>query len=229
MPHPLADPSSASSSADPSDAAAPAAADPSAGAARRAATAVSSAASPALLGGACLLLAGFRGGGATGVAWALVVALVILGLPMLVLTVLSHRGRYADRFVPERADRLPVYLVVGALMAGVLALLMLGGPRLGVPSVLTLTVVLLLLGLLVLLPITLRWKVSAHSAMAGAFAIAVPVLGGGWLVALSWVVPVAVVWSRVTLRAHTFWQAVVGAWIGLVLGGVFGAAVHILP
>lgn len=211
----------------PPAASSPAASSP-ASAATRAAAAVSSAASPALLGGACLLLAGVSAGGLTGLVWALVVAMVILGLPMLALTMLSHRGRYADRFVPQREDRFPVYLGVAVLMAGVLALLVLGGPLVGVPSVLTLTVVLLLLGVLVLLPITLRWKVSAHSAMAGAFAIAVPVLGGGWLVALSWVVPVAVVWSRVTLRAHTFWQAVVGAWIGLVLGGCFGGAVHVL-
>lgn len=189
---------------------------------------MSSAASPALLGGTCLVLAGVRGGGPTGLVWSLVVALVILGLPMLALTLLAHRGRYADRFVPERADRFPVYLGVAVLMTGVLALLVLGGPRLGVPSVLTLTVVLLELGVLVLLPITLLWKVSAHCAMAGAFAIAVPVLGGGWLMALTWVVPVAVVWSRITLRAHTGWQAVVGAWIGLLLGGVFGWAVHVL-
>lgn len=196
--------------------------------AQRAATAVSSAASPALLGGTCLVLAGIRGGGPTGLMWSLVVALVILGLPMLALTLLARRGRYADRFVPDRKDRFPVYLAVAVLMTGVLALLVLGGPRLGVPSVLTLTVVLLLLGVLILLPITLRWKVSAHCAMAGAFAIAVPVLAGGWLVALTWAVPVAVVWSRIALRAHTGWQAVVGAWIGLLLGGVFGWAVHVL-
>ncbi len=78
--------------------------------------------------------------------------------------------------------------------------------------------------LVALAAITLRWKVSVHSAItAGAVAVLAAVYGP-WAGLLAPLV-VLVGWSRVRLRCHTAAQVAVGALVG---AGVGGAAFGIL-
>jgi membrane-associated phospholipid phosphatase len=64
--------------------------------------------------------------------------------------------------------------------------------------------------------ITLRWKISLHSAAASNLAVI------GWLtvglngLALALIIPV-VAWARVHLRRHTLAQTVGGALLGVVV------------
>ncbi len=61
--------------------------------------------------------------------------------------------------------------------------------------------------------ITLRWKVSIHSAVAAGLAVLGSAVAGNTVWALVLAVPL-VAWSRVVLRRHTIAQTVVGAAIG---------------
>lgn len=188
----------------------------------RAARAIAAMLSPSILASAVLLIAGTVDSGWWGFWWAAATAVVLLGLPMAVLIALSRRGVVDSRYVRRREHRFPVYGGVCVLIVAVLAVQLLLGPALGIPMSVTLTAMFLLLGVTTLMVITLAWKVSAHTAMAATFAVAVPVLAGGWLVFLTWMVPVAVAWSRLRTGDHTYWQTVVGIWMGVLIGGFYG-------
>lgn len=188
-----------------------------------AAHAVSAVLSPAWLGALCLVLAGGRQDGLSGALWGLAVAALVLGAPMMVLARRARRGRYADRFVPERRDRHAIYAAVGCLLLAVLALLWFAGPGLGAPRAVALALAALLTGLLALIPITVVWKVSAHAGVAGAAAVILPALVSPWAGLGTWLLPVLVGWARVRLGAHTTAQVVVGALIGASVGAVFAA------
>lgn len=188
----------------------------------RAARAIAAMLSPSILASAVLLIAGTVDSGWWGFWWAAATAVVLLGLPMAVLIALSRRGVVDSRYVRRREHRFPVYGGVCVLIVAVLAAQLLLGPALGIPMSVTLTAMFLLLGVTTLMVITLAWKVSAHTAMAATFAVAVPVLAGGWLVFLTWMVPVAVAWSRLRTGDHTYWQTVVGIWMGVLIGGFYG-------
>ncbi|MGQ1839949.1 phosphatase PAP2 family protein [Kocuria turfanensis] len=170
----------------------------------------------------CLLvLAGWRAAGWTGALWGLGTAVLVASLPMLVLRVLARRGRVDGHFVRSRAQRLPVYAATGVLTALVVAAEL----RLGVPVLVPVTTAFVLLGLLVLLVVTLRWKVSAHVAMAACWAVGLGALAAPWAVPLAAPVPVLVALSRVRTGDHTRAQTVVGALIGVLIGLAYTAAV----
>lgn len=190
------------------------------------ATLVAKRLSPATLGGVLLGTAGLVDSGWWGLMWAVITAAVVLVLPMTVLIVLARRGIVDTRYVRNRKHRFPVYIGVCVLILGTLAAHYVLGPVLGIPFSVTLTAAFLFLGVVVVMLVTLRWKVSAHTAMAAVFAVAIPLLVAGWLVAFTWVVPVAVAWSRIRTGDHTYWQTVVGAWIGVLIGGFYGLAWH---
>lgn len=189
--------------------------------------AVAAVLSPSILAGTVLLIAGSVDSQWWGALWAAVTAVILLGVPMAVLILLSRRGVVDSRYVRKREHRFPVYGGVCLLIMAMLVAQYLLGPALGIPLSVTLTALFLLLGVVTLMVITLVWKVSAHTAMAATFAVAIPVLVGGPWVALTWVVPVAVAWSRLRTGDHTYWQTVVGIWIGLLIGGFYGLMWHL--
>ncbi|MGX5359163.1 phosphatase PAP2 family protein [Kocuria sp. KH4] len=173
----------------------------------------------------CLLvLAGWRAAGWPGVLWGLGTAVLVASLPMLVLRVLARRGRVDGHFVRSRAQRLPVYAATGALTALVVAAEL----RLGAPVLVPVTTGFVLLGILVLLVVTLRWKVSAHVATAACWAVGLGALTAPWAVPLAAPVPVLVALSRVRTGDHTPAQTAVGALIGVLIGLGHTAAVAAL-
>ena len=78
--------------------------------------------------------------------------------------------------------------------------------------------------LLVLLVVTLWWKVSAHVAMAACWAVGLGVLSAPWAALAAAPVPVAVAVSRVRTGDHTPAQTVVGALIGVLVALVWASA-----
>ncbi|KUG61881.1 hypothetical protein AVL61_11165 [Kocuria rosea subsp. polaris] len=185
----------------------------------RPSTVVAEVFAPAPLVLSLLVLAGWSGAGWPGAAWGLGTAVVVASLPMLVLRVLARRGRVDGHFVRSRAQRLPVYAATGLLTA----LVVLAESALGAPVVVPVTAGFVLLGILVLLLVTLRWKVSAHVAMAACWAVALGVLAAPWAALAAAPVPFAVAVSRVRTGDHTAAQAVVGALIGVLIGVGYAA------
>ena len=131
--------------------------------------------------------------------------------------VLRRRRRVGDFWISSRGQRIvpAVFLLLTfAALLGTLALL-------GAPEGLFLVTLSMGLASDVVAAVTLLWKASAHSAVAGHAAVAgilVPGLPLGLPFLL--VLPV-VLWARVTTGAHTMGQVLAGAGVGAVLAATF--------
>ena len=122
---------------------------------------------------------------------------------------MRRRSRVGDFWISARAERLaPAVFLLAAFVALLAALVLLDAPQ-------DLTLLTLSMGLAsaAVAGITLLWKASAHCTVAGHAAAAglllLGTLGLPFLLALP-----LVVWSRVTLKAHTLSQTLAGAAVG---------------
>jgi hypothetical protein len=122
---------------------------------------------------------------------------------------MRQRSRVGDFWISARAERLtPAVFLLAAFVALLAALVLLDAPQ-------DLTLLTLSMGLasMTVAGITLLWKASAHCTVAGhAAAAGFLLLGPPGLVFLL-VLPL-VVWSRVTLKAHSLPQTFAGAAVG---------------
>ncbi len=143
--------------------------------------------------------------------WAVAYLLIAIMAPFLYLVRLVRRGVVTDLDVRRREQRSrPLLAAVAATGAAWLALQLGGAPlplralACGACSELILVAV-----------ITLRWKISIHSATAAGLSV---LLWGLFSIslALTFVGVAAIAWSRWRLRRHTWAQTAVGA----ALGGV---------
>ena len=129
---------------------------------------------------------------------------------------LRRRSRRArDFWLTERSERLVPALVLLGCFAGLLvALWAVGAPPDLIQATLTMGTASALAAAL-----TLVWKVSAHTAVAGYTAVAGVALLGlyGWVFVL--LLPL-VLWSRVSLNAHTLAQTLTGAALGAAVAAV---------
>ncbi|MFE2865025.1 hypothetical protein [Embleya sp. NPDC059259] len=159
-----------------------------------------------------LLLVGAVTDGWSGVGWAMWAILFTAVLPLALVKVGIRRGRWADRHLSRRAQRMRVMPVVVALVAvGLTSMVVLGAPH-----DMVLLVVVMVVTLSVLTVVTSVWKISVHTTvMAGAITQTVYALSAWWTLAAVLVPLVA--WSRVVLRAHTRAQALAGAMVGFGL------------
>ena len=146
--------------------------------------------------------------------WGLLVALTSSALPMGVVVWGARAGRWDGHHVNDRAGRLVPFLVLIALSAVGMAVLI----AFGAPAPMLALDVAMLAGLLVTGAITLRWKVSLHTAVAGGAVVILSAAYTPLLLGL-WSLVAVVGWSRVRLRAHTVAQTVVGALVGAAIGG----------
>lgn len=165
---------------------------------------------PAPLVLAFLALAGWVDAGWSGLWWGLATAVLVATVPMTVLRALARRGRVDGHFVRSRSQRTPVY----AATAGLVVVVLLALHVLGAPALVSFTAGFVLTGILVLLTVTLRWKASAHTAVAVFWAIGTGVLTAWWWTLLAAWVPVVVGWSRIRTGDHTAAQTLAGACIG---------------
>lgn len=182
---------------------------PRTGLGERVATWVSHAASPPVLGILSALLLSIG-----GVTWAWewsvnFVALVIL-VPAAYVAWLYVRGEITDMHVPVREQRTRPYLAaLGAAFAAWALFAWWPAPPLHRAIALA-----ALLQAAIFLLITLRWKVSLHSAAAANLTVVGwMVLGAGGLL-LAAGIP-AIAWARVHLHRHTLAQTIAGAALGL--------------
>ena len=122
---------------------------------------------------------------------------------------MRRRSRVGDFWISARAERLTPAVFLLATFVALLAILVL----LDAPQDLSLMTLSMGLASSAVAGITMLWKASAHCTVAGhAAAAGLLLLGPPGLVFLL-VLPL-VLWSRVTLKAHTLSQTLAGAVVG---------------
>jgi membrane-associated phospholipid phosphatase len=129
---------------------------------------------------------------------------------------MRRRSRVGDFWISVRAERLtPAVFLLAAFVALLAALVLLDAPQ-------NLTLLTFSMGLASagVAGITLLWKASAHCTVAGHAAAAGLLLLGPLGFVFLLVLPL-VLWSRVTLKAHTPSQTLAGAAVGAVCAVLF--------
>jgi membrane-associated phospholipid phosphatase len=147
-----------------------------------------------------------------GLLFGFVAMFFAAGLPYAILHVKIRRGVLGDRHITLREQR-PTMMTIGlvSIVVGLLVLWMLNAPR---------PVFALVWGICaavaVCLAVTMRWKISIHTACAGGVVAALAVLVNVWLLLLAPMVAL-VAWSRVALDDHTRDQVIAGGLVGFVV------------
>jgi membrane-associated phospholipid phosphatase len=176
--------------------------------------------SPANLVIAILLIIGWHStSSVTGLGWGVLAALFCGGIPFAVIMLGVKRGNWTDKHIRVREQRaIPLLATMASVLIGISLLVVLQAPR----EVFAL-VVAMLVGLIVTMIVTVWWKVSVHTAVAGGVVV-ILLLTYGMRMAPLILGIAAIGWSRVALRDHTPTQTVVGA----LLGGLAAAVVFSL-
>ncbi|MET9812332.1 phosphatase PAP2 family protein [Streptomyces sp. NPDC006355] len=165
---------------------------------------------PANLVIAILLIIGWHStSSVTGLGWGLLAAVFCGGIPFAVIMLGVKRGHWTDKHVRVREQRaVPLVATMASVLIGISLLVVLQAPR----EVFAL-VVAMLVGLITTMMVTVWWKVSVHTAVAGGVVVILLLAYGAHMAPLVLGV-VAVGWSRVVLHDHTPAQTVVGALLG---------------
>jgi membrane-associated phospholipid phosphatase len=147
--------------------------------------------------------------------------LIAVIVPILYLFRLLRQDKITDMDVFVREQRARPLLVTVASLGTVLVILILGrAPR----AMIILTTASLVQAIAIFL-ITLRWKISMHSATSAAVSVLILNVFGKVAVPVVFSVPL-IAWSRVKLRRHTLMQTIAGALLG---GGIFLMTILLLP
>lgn len=155
------------------------------------------------------------------VLWGATTALFASGIPFAFILLAVRRRRLTDHHVRLRAQRpLPLLFGLASVVVG-LALIR----SLGAPQELVALVGAMVVGLLVALLITLRWKISIHTAVTSGSVATLVLVFGPALVLLAPVVAL-VGCARVAVRDHTPAQVVAGAAVGTVVAAVVFSALR---
>lgn len=175
---------------------------------------ISVAGSPFLLAALLLLIVSWHATHAVGPAlgWAVLTALFVTAAPLGMLALAVRAGRVGNLDLDRRHERpWPMVLALTITVLGLTVLWLLGAPRL-----LLVLLISTLVGGLVALLITLRWKISIHAGGAAGCATVLALLYGAW--ALPLLVGVALIgWSRVALGKHTWAQVIAGALVSALI------------
>ncbi|WP_311699063.1 phosphatase PAP2 family protein [Streptomyces gibsoniae] len=177
---------------------------------------------PANLVIAILLVIGWHStSSVTGLGWGLLAALFCGGIPFAVIMLGVKRGNWTDKHVRIREQRaVPLLATMASVLIGISLLVALRAPR----EVFAL-VVAMLVGLITTMIVTIWWKVSVHTAVAGGVVVILLLAYGAHVAPLVLGVA-AVAWSRVALRDHTPAQTVVGALLGALAAAVVFSAMR---
>ncbi len=164
---------------------------------------------------AVTLLMGWHADRLAGVAWGAEAALFCGVIPILLIKAGERRGHWGDRHVRRRQDRLVVIpLIMASVICGMALML-----AFDAPSEMIALVAAMLASLVVILAITVFWKVSVHTAVSSGAVLMLALSYSPWLLTLYPLVGV-VGWSRVVLRDHTLAQVLVGTVLGAAVAGV---------
>ncbi|ADG77687.1 Phosphoesterase PA-phosphatase related protein OS=Tsukamurella paurometabola (strain ATCC 8368 / DSM / CCUG 35730 / CIP 100753 / JCM 10117 / KCTC 9821 /NBRC 16120 / NCIMB 702349 / NCTC 13040) OX=521096 GN=Tpau_1055 PE=4 SV=1 [Tsukamurella paurometabola] len=151
---------------------------------------------------------------AGSVAWGVVLALLTAIAPMaLIFGAMKVRGG-GDHHVSDRSQRPLILLLILAIQViGVVVEIAAGAPAVVIAFTVVGVVTLVVTGVITA---ALKWKVSLHVAVATSIVVFLALAGHSWLWLLLLVWVALVGWSRVTLKAHTPMQVLVGFVCGVV-------------
>ena len=141
----------------------------------------------------------------------LAVELLAAAAVALYVFLMRRRRRVGDFWISARAERLVPAIFLLSIFVGLLVALWL----LDAPGALLRTTLSMGLAAAAVAAITLAWKASAHTAVAGHAAAAGPLVLGPVGIAFVLVLPL-VLYARIGPHAHTLSQALVGAGVGAV-------------
>jgi membrane-associated phospholipid phosphatase len=173
---------------------------------------VSQIASPPVLGVAVALLAAAALATPAAWLWSVIYLVLAIGVPCLYIVWLVRRGELADVHLPVREQRIrPMLCAVGAALAAWVVLNLAAAPRLlqSIAAVNSVQSVLFVL-------ITLRWKISLHTATSANLTVLGLGLMGSPALPLVALTPL-VAWARIQLQRHTLGQTFAGATLGAAL------------
>ncbi len=132
--------------------------------------------------------------------------------PMLYIIIGVRLGKFSDMGISRRRERIgPFLFSFASVLAGLIVLILFNAPK-NLQTLLIITA----LSCIVMMVITLWWKISIHaSSIAGTTTFLTALYGVIMLPAFLLVVLVS--WSRVVLERHTVAQVVAGALLGITL------------
>ena len=164
------------------------------------------------------LALGYASDHTRGLLWAILMLLVVTGIPLAYLLIGRRRGWVSDLELSRREER-PRFILV-SLSSDILALGMLWlghGPQL-----LRLIVLTYFCLAIVIFTVSSFWKISMHMAGVGGFSTTL-VFVFGWTALWAFLSLPLVAWARLRRRKHTPTQLMAGALAGaLVSVWVFG-------
>lgn len=160
------------------------------------------------------LAIGWHSGHLTGVAWGLFGILFAAVIPVAYIKRQTHRGRWSDRHLGVRTQRLTAMtVIIGSVAIAVAGMLLFNAPR---PMIALIAA--MLVTLVLLMAITTGWKISVHTAVSSG-AVAMLTLDYGPILLTGYTLVALVAWSRVALGAHTRAQTIAGAALGAIAAG----------
>jgi membrane-associated phospholipid phosphatase len=169
---------------------------------------------------ATVIAIGWHADGVAGLGWGLLAAFFAAALPTLFITSGVRRGRWDDRNVGTRRDRLVVLaFIITSVTVGFLLLV-----ALGAPPELSGYFGCMLLSVGVLTAITTAWKISIHCAVASGSVTILGLIYGPWLLP-AYALVALTGWSRVVLKDHTTAQVVAGSVLGAIAAVVTYAVI----
>ncbi|MEU9304854.1 hypothetical protein [Streptomyces sp. NPDC048269] len=155
------------------------------------------------------MLTGWHTSRLAGIGWGLLGCLFAAVIPLAFIKYGIRRGRWSDRHVGQRQQRIIVMsFIVSSVATGMLLLWAFDSPQTMIALVAA-----MLVTLAALLAVTPAWKISVHAAVSSGSVAMLAMTYGPWLL-LAFPVVAAVSWSRVELKDHTLGQVLAGAAVG---------------
>lgn len=147
--------------------------------------------------------------------WFSAVSIFFVSILPIITSFLWIKKKNLEVDMPQREDRIcPLLLVILSYVIGVIVLYTLGAPQLT-----TVLMICYLNNTIILLFVSLYWKISIHAMGIAGPAAAIIYLFGWVGLTFSLLVPL-VVWSRLYLKRHSAAQLIFGTVLGYVLTAI---------
>lgn len=173
---------------------------------------ISTVGSPPIVGMIAISIAAAAIPSPTASLWAVIYTFTTILIPSFYVLLLIRQGKARDFHLTNHEERIrPTLFTMGCNLLTLLLLYIFDAPTMVrvIGTILALQTVLFSL-------ITLRWKISAHSATStGTALLAWWLLGDAYFPAL--LAPPLIIWSRLYLRRHTQAQVIAGALLGAMI------------
>lgn len=167
--------------------------------------------SPPLLALATIIIAAWAIEDEPVLYWTAIAIVLFIVVPTLYVLSLVRRGHLTDFHMKIREQRTWPLIIILLISSLVFSALYFGGA----PRLFLIISAVAIIQLMLILLITLRWKISGHCTAASGLGVLVVALFGQSLLPVLLIVPV-IAWSRIRLDRHTFAQSIGGISLGAV-------------